>query len=708
MEDNELLIPLEIENEVPDNAFGTSEEIIRDYGYLPYNQFLYDKRKEKDMSRYQFSKMIGLHYYRYVLIEKGHTKPKNKEIELISKALDVDYSQYLNGIASYPSGLMAEDDGEPKKRIIRTKAFRLTMIILLLFFISTYFISRIYNSNINSFSEIQLKDNYKSLIEEVSKSEEFTYTLTGTFKRPMIFERKDKEYISIIGEYDLHPFNLDFNYTIYEEDYRITYNTSISKMDINSITIKTTYVDYKTYDEAKGTFIYKKNDGYELQELFESGTNNKISDSLILERLNNYINNFNNEIETTINNSLGIKISIENDILNDIVPIMKKINKVGYISLLIYLISLVNIAISAVLLTYSFIGGKQKHSEYLLSELDYEDKILDEFSETKAVPKDIKIGPVIPERLFQVVGGIFTTLSIAMSLVYFILNVLGKANTFSTVGLNSLLTLLSSGIFIMLFIDFDIYLNDRRVLRNVIIYAIIFFFIYNIQVLVIDYLSQISLGLLAIEKFNIRLPNYFGSFSCYFLLLTFLFTNPRWANTKKRLYIYRHCALIPVTILFTTTVISMGYKSWGWHLPNSLLYLVDTARPQFSLMVVAYLIGLFILRTRFKMLYDVKNAVRCFNGNRYLLYKNILAFSIAVVISFLEIIFMNNPAANEIGLGLYPTFFIFGLLLLFYRPNIGKRKPRTERATLVLNTILFGSLYIIVAIAMVIVIALQI
>ena len=66
---------------------------------------------------------------------------------------------------------------------------------------------------------------------------------------------------------------------------------------------------------------------------------------------------------------------------------------------------------------------------------------------------------------------------------------------------------------------------------------------------------------------------------------------------------------------------------------------------------------------------------------------------------------MNNPGAKALGFGLYPTFFLVGILLLFQRPHLGKRKKSVERSTLVLNTILFGSLYIFIALVMILVIS---
>ena len=82
---------------------------------------------------------------------------------------------------------------------------------------------------------------------------------------------------------------------------------------------------------------------------------------------------------------------------------------------------------------------------------------------------------------------------------------------------------------------------------------------------------------MAIEKFNIRLPNYFGSIALYFMILLFLFTNPKFANTKRKLYIYRACAIIPILFIMITTTVSIGYsyQKGGFANLDELLKLSD-------------------------------------------------------------------------------------------------------------------------------------
>ena len=690
----------EIKSEIPIDTppLSRKEKLIKDFGLLPYNYFLYDKRLELKKTKREFAKDLKISIFRYRLIESGYIKPNKKEINKISTYFNIDYSIYLEGLASYPIETVMEED-HLNKKLIPSKPFKIVMISILLISFIAYIASRIYSSNVNSIIRSELNEPYIEFIDGISNSEEFTFTISGPFTRPMIYKRNGVEYTSIIGEYGDNPFGLDFNYTIFETDYRITYKSTMKTMTDRSIHLMITYVDYITYEEKLGDAYYRINEGYTLEHLIDTGTGYYEDDPTVVERINTHIQNYKNRLEELILDSLNLSLNIDKDILSTAIPIQDKTTPYGYISMLIYIISLIHIVISSILLTYSFIYGKNKYSMNLLSESDFEEKILDYYSMKKEVKKDIRIGPMVPEWVYQIVGGIFTVASIVISLIYFVFNIIGKTEVFSEVGLNSVFSLLVAGIFMMLFVDFDIYLNDRRVIRNIFIYIIIFFFIYNIQVLVINYLSKISIGLMAIEKFNIRLPNYFGSIALYFMILLFLFTTPKWANTKKKLVIYRLFSILPIVILITTTIISIGYKSFGWYIPTNMLYLIDTAKPQISFLVVTYLISIYFLRIYYKSKYDVKNANRFFNGNRYLILKNLIALAITVLISLIELSLMHNSMAKEFGFGLYPTFFLLGIILLFHRPHLGKRKKATMRATIVLNTITFSTLYILIAIA---------
>ena len=106
--------------------------------------------------------------------------------------------------------------------------------------------------------------------------------------------------------------------------------------------------------------------------------------------------------------------------------------------------------------------------------------------------------------------------------------------------------------------------------------------------------------------------------------MLFLFNNPKWANTTKRLITFRLLSLIPVTLIIITTILNYVSKMNNWNIPLWFAYLINTGRPQISILCILYLFGLYILRVAFKLRYGTDNCKKYFNGNRYMIYKKTL------------------------------------------------------------------------------------
>ena len=312
----------EIKSEIPIDTppLSRKEKLIKDFGLLPYNYFLYDKRLELKKTKREFAKDLKISIFRYRLIESGYIKPNKKEINKISTYFNIDYSIYLEGLASYPIETTIEED-HLNKKLIPSKPFKIVMLSILVLSFIAYIASRIYSSNVNSIIRSELNRPYIKLIDGISNSEEFTYTLKGSFTRPMIYKRNGIEYTSIIGEYGDNPFGLDFNYTIFESDYRITYKSTMNTMTEESIYLRITYVDYITYEEKLGDAYYRINEGYTLERLIDTRTLDSIDDPTIVERINTHIKNYKNRLEELILDSLNLNLNIDYDILETTIPI---------------------------------------------------------------------------------------------------------------------------------------------------------------------------------------------------------------------------------------------------------------------------------------------------------------------------------------------------------------------------------------------------
>ena len=134
----------------------------------------------------------------------------------------------------------------------------------------------------------------------------------------------------------------------------------------------------------------------------------------------------------------------------------------------------------------------------------------------------------------------------------------------------------------------------------------------------------------------------------------------------------------------------------NWNIPLWFAYLINTGRPQISILCILYLFGLYILRVAFKLRYGTDTCKKYFNGNRYMIYKNILMFTLILLISIMELIFSNNTLAHKFDLGLYPHIILLAPLMLLYHPHIGGRNKRSDYVIMGLYIFFFGFGYFII------------
>ena len=79
-----------------------------------------------------------------------------------------------------------------------------------------------------------------------------------------------------------------------------------------------------------------------------------------------------------------------------------------------------------------------------------------------------------------------------------------------------------------------------------------------------------------------------------------------------------------------------------------------------------------------------------------MIYKNILMFTLILLISIMELIFSNNTLAHKFELGLYPHIILLAPLMLLYHPHIGGRNKRSDYVIMGLYIFFFGFGYFII------------
>ncbi len=313
----------------------------------------------------------------------------------------------------------------------------------------------------------------------------------------------------------------------------------------------------------------------------------------------------------------------------------------------------------------------------------------------KTPKTDIRFFPFVPETVYEIIGILLVFLG-SVRIAMYAVNLFSSSgieqSNFETVSL-SLFMYFTVGMFLLYFIDFDIFLNDKRSLRNFFSYGIVFFGLYIIEATIVEYFA-LTRGVAKIAELFYVIPNNFSTIACYFGIMVFLFYNPDWMNTKKKTVAFRCLAILPLLWIFVTTLIFQNYKKWGINFNTWQVYFFNSERPQFSLLCCCYLFGLFFLRLFFEHRFGKDVAKRYFNGNKFYFMKNILVCVIIAILALLEFYLAHSSKGNK-GLGGYWEIIYLVPMLLFYHPHFGKRNKPLDYFTLILYGFFFGVGYLL-------------
>lgn len=136
------------------------------------------------------------------------------------------------------------------------------------------------------------------------------------------------------------------------------------------------------------------------------------------------------------------------------------------------------------------------------------------------------------------------------------------------------------GMFLLYFIDFDIFLDDKRVFRNVVLDFLIFIALYVVETLIMIGLKSSDNIILNELESKLTIPNNFGTITCYFLMMLTLFYTPKQIKTDKGILRYRLLTIIPITIIVVNTLIyHFANTVWGWNLSMPCLICSLAKRP---------------------------------------------------------------------------------------------------------------------------------
>ena len=652
----------------------------------PYNLFLYNKRKQLGLSKRKMASKIGISYIRYHLIENGYIKPNKKTIDKVSKAFDIDYNDYLLDDLSYP----IEIHNNKHYKIVDLFYlllgklwFRLIVLTLTILTLASFVTFKALDYKYEKLRPEFFSSDVNKFQDDLNMNGSISYSLYADFMHPSIHKfmkfEDNEEMLVEISSMLRNEIRLRFSITYWTDDYRFYLEADNLKND-------TVLYNLEAYDYSKE---YTYSDSFTLEEPDEYFLT--LKEGILFSKLLDKID-FTDSFKDLINEELGYELSSFLDIYK---PYMTQKNDIlhkdAYFAS-IEVSSIILFAIFAFITFYSYMYGSKRDKE---KEYSHSDKLLYLDVASNIKKRDIKFFPFIPEIVVQLFGILLIGIGVSRVLFMGFMSFEYSEDVMQTS--QRLLSVQLIGVFLLSFMKFDLFIDDKRVLRNIFLYPLAFSIIYYFETYLI--ISLKNTNSIIFSFVNLSFPNPFMSTGCYFLIMFFLFYTPNIIKTRKKLLLFRLGAILPILFIFISFFIFYSEAIFGITIENLWIKnLFSGQRLPLSILAIVYLVGLFFLRLHFKKKYGEDNAQRYFMGNRFLFLKNIMAVLIIIVIWAFEMIFRDNIHLNKMGIGLNEFMIVIIPFILLYHPHKGKRNRFTDYFILFLYLLTMITAYIAAAI----------
>ena len=674
---------------------------------LTYNGLLYKERNDRGLSRIKMAKLLHIFPYTYKMIECGYIKPTKKQVKRISEALNIDYSEYLIGEPSYPCELPEKKRNKVVAffyKLIGSITFKIIFTILAGLSVGFMVSGFIVSNNVANNSRSYYDETYLNFIDTLKENGSIHISAISKLTAPeyRTYEKDDvnktSKYISIVGTYDDKSVgSLTFTAIYRNETSRLVY-TLVSDSENTDLVAK--YTEYESAISYSGSFYkeeqvlgisYIGGDGkksyyFDGDEEFENAKN------ILSQKMGEYLDDFNELISTKdptfaseITDKVHYLIGFEQEA-------SKKMTNPTLYAFFGRYFGIILSGLTLFILAYAFLYGTTKKGEkvYKTAKLDI---AMDEVNRMKT---DIRFTPFIPETVLEIIGIILVFIG-SFRLIFYTGSFI-TGNSAAVIGTSTGTDLMQTfmvGMFLLYFIDFDIFMDDKRVLRNIVLYSIVFFCLYGLENLIYRVLNTDSLvGQLATY---IALPNMFGSIAGYYCIMLFLFFTPKFIKKNWQLIVYRCLSIIPAVCIFVAWYLYNGYNvlfTADW--PKEVRNLFNAEKIPFSILAISYLFGLYFMRLFFVWRYGKDRALTFFNGNKFIWIKNIMVCIIIAIIGVVELCLQNDPTAHKLGLGMYWNILFLIPLLLLYHPHKGPRNLILDWTTLFFYIVAISFSYVAV------------
>ncbi len=650
---------------------------------ISYNRYLRKLRTDKGLSLKEAAKDSGVRRRYLYLYEQGYRMPPYKDMEKLSRLYKSDLAEYFfYEDISFPEPF---DEPLPEKSQrsskYREKLPRFLLVFGLLMLAAGALIGSIPQDMLQSF----YGTNYRDLHDMIADYGTFTTDMHGSSGKKELYREEENGGFTVItanldaGNYQTDFFNAQRDF----EDYRFI-NCSIGhQYSENRI--------YLTGINAEGMQV--KSEG----TLKDDGTADMMTvlvDGMVAPELVPIMNKAASNASDRFTSMLQ-EVLYEDQITVN--KILKEREMGASIEITLSDLSLKLIYLGVILAGFMlsfYLAGKMK--DIVLGDIYFvalKPRMREELG------SDMHFGPFITDYNMIIISFLFIMLG-AMQLFS---GSLASMSLFRHMGLNSeqIADFGSQcfyiGIFLMSYIQMDIFTSDQQIVRSMCFCLSTFLTIYVVEIITYRIFTLRGSSVLTAVMQSIP-GNIFGVLALEYLSSLILFYTPEFAKkSRKHTYIWRSLSLIP--LLLTVML---------YHFGNGRSQLIaDSIRPFFQyfcpslflpFIFAQYLCmyAVYSLRVFFARKYGVRRAKFYVDGNKFQMLRNLLVVGIVIVISAVEYLLRNNQYAIMLGLGSNASIIATVPFLLLYHRHMGKRSLRFERFTRVVYYISVNS-YVISA-----------
>lgn len=139
-----------------------------------------------------------------------------------------------------------------------------------------------------------------------------------------------------------------------------------------------------------------------------------------------------------------------------------------------------------------------------------------------------------------------------------------------------------------------------------------------------------------------------------YLLYLFLFFIPSFIKNKQpyKTVLWRLLSLIPLGIIIAVIIVGNSYELfYGVKKNIYVLFWFSNSKVMLSLVSVIFIYVAFFIKLYYQKKYGLHKAREFYNGNRYIMINNIVCCSIVVLVTILDLFFIDTEIGYYLGLG---------------------------------------------------------